>query len=227
MLITKPYQNARAVEYARTWALSRNPLFTDFTGRGGNCTNFVSQCVLAGSCVMNRTPDFGWYYISEADRAPAWTSVEYFYDFMTGAPAFAERNGGIGPFAIEVPRRNAVPGDVVQYADEEGDWYHTVIISAIENGEIYVCAHSNDALDRPISSYNFASARFLHIVGVRFEVEDGDCYEYLLSGGEPSQTPPPAEPAEPTEPQTPPQAQDQTEPTQQSPSDRPDVVEGS
>ena len=223
MLITKPYQNARAVEYARTWALSRNPLFTDFTGRGGNCTNFVSQCVLAGSCVMNRTPDFGWYYISEADRAPAWSSVEYFYDFMTGAPAFAERNGGVGPFAIEVPRRNAVPGDVVQYADEEGDWYHTVIISAIENGEIYVCAQSNDALDRPISSYNFASARFLHIAGVRFEVEDGDCFEYLLSGGEPAPEPePPEQPVEPEAP-TPPAEP----PTEAPPSDRPDVIEGS
>ena len=223
MLITKPYQNARAVEYARTWALSRNPLFTDFTGRGGNCTNFVSQCVLAGSCVMNRTPDFGWYYISEADRAPAWSSVEYFYDFMTGAPAFAERNGGVGPFAIEVPRRNAVPGDVVQYADEEGDWYHTVIISAIENGEIYVCAQSNDALDRPISSYNFASARFLHIAGVRFEVEDGDCFEYLLSGGESAAQPePPEQPVEPEAP-TPPAEP----PTEAPPSDRPDVIEGS
>ena len=220
MLITKPYQNARAVEYARTWALSRNPLFTDFTGRGGNCTNFVSQCVLAGSCVMNRTPDFGWYYISEADRAPAWSSVEYFYDFMTGVPAFADQNGGIGPFAIEVPRRNAVPGDVIQYADEEGDWYHTVIISAIENGEIYVCAQSNDALDRPLSSYNFASARFLHIVGVRFEVQDSDCYAYLLSGGEMPVEP---EPEEPPESSTPP-AQP---PTEAPPSDRPDVVEGS
>ena len=220
MLITKPYQNARAVEYARTWALSRNPLFTDFTGRGGNCTNFVSQCVLAGSCVMNRTPDFGWYYISEADRAPAWSSVEYFYDFMTGVPAFAEQNGGIGPFAIEVPRRNAVPGDVIQYADEEGDWYHTVIISAIENGEIYVCAQSNDALDRPLSSYNFTSARFLHIAGVRFEVQDGDCYAYLLSGGEAPVEPELQEPPESSAPPAQP-------PTEAPPFDRPDVVEGS
>ena len=82
MLITKPYQNDRAVEYARTWALSRNPLFTDFTGRGGNCTNFVSQCVYAGSCVMNETPTFGWYYKSLDDRSPSWTGVEYFYDFF-------------------------------------------------------------------------------------------------------------------------------------------------
>ena len=217
MLITKPYQNDRAVEYARAWALSRNPLFTDFTGRGGNCTNFVSQCVLAGSCVMNRTPDFGWYYVSEEDRAPAWSSVEYFYDFMVGKPSFASQNGGVGPFAMEVPRRNAVPGDVVQYADEEGDWYHTVIISAVENGEIYVCAQSNDALDRPLSSYDFASARFLHIMGVRFDVSDDQCYKYLISGGETE--PPTAEQDVPDPPIV--------EAPAPEPIDRPDVVEGS
>ena len=221
MLITKPYQNDRAVEYARTWALSRNPLFIDFTGIGGNCTNFVSQCVLAGSCVMNRTPDFGWYYISESDRAPAWSSVEYFYDFMTGVPAFASQNGGVGPYAVEVPRRNAVPGDAVQFADAEGDWYHTVIISAIENGEIYVCAQSNDALDRPLSSYNFATARFLHIMGVRFDVNDDDCYDYLISGGE-TDVPPvaPDVPEPPTDAETPPSESP-------APIDRPDTVEGS
>lgn len=214
MLFTKPYDAARAVEYARRWALSRNPLFVDFTGRGGNCTNYVSQCVLAGSCVMNRTPDYGWYYVSESDRAPAWSGVEYFYDFMTGAPIFSERNGGEGPYAAEVPRRLARVGDAVQYANEEGDWYHTVIISAIENGEIYVCAQSDDALDRPLSSYSFASARFLHFLGVRFSVNDDACFDYLISGGE--DLPPLS--------QEPPQ---EILPDAPDEFDRPDVVEGS
>ncbi len=182
MLITKPYQRERAVEYAKRWALSRNPLFTDFTGIGGNCTNFVSQSVLAGSCVMNYTRDFGWYYISVNERAPAWSSVEAFYDFMTGDPIFAQENGGVGPFAREVSREEAMLGDVVQYANESGDWYHTVIITGFDGDEILVSAQSNDALDRPISSYNFASARFLHLEGVRLEVNDDRCYELLLSG---------------------------------------------
>lgn len=231
MLLTKPYDAACAVEYARRWALSRNPLFVDFTGRGGNCTNFVSQCVLAGSCVMNRTPDYGWYYESDADRAPAWSGVEYFYDFMTGAPEFASRNGGIGPFAAEIPRRMAQVGDAVQYANEEGDWYHTVIISKIENGEIYVCAQSDNALDRLLSSYSFASARFLHFLGVRFEVTDDECFDYLISGGEARPEPElpdlpdlpqsPEPPELPTEPETP----EVPEPLPEF--DRPETVEGS
>ena len=183
MLVTKPYNRERAVSYARTWALSRNPLFIDFTGIGGNCTNFVSQSILAGSCTMNYTPSFGWYYISPEERAPAWSSVEYFYDFITGAMDFVEQNGGSGPFAREVPREEAMVGDVVQYANAEGDWYHTVIITLIDGDEIYVSAQSDDALDRPISSYNFANARFLHIEGVRVELSDDTCYKILLQGG--------------------------------------------
>ena len=183
MLITKPYNRGRAVEYARTWALRRNPLFIDFTGIGGNCTNFVSQCILAGSCTMNYTPDFGWYYISPEERSPAWSSVEYFYDFITGKMEFVEQNGGVGPYASEVPIEEAEIGDAVQYANAEGDWYHTVMITRIDDGKIYVSAQSDDALDRPISSYPFAQARFLHIEGVRLELEDDACFGILLRGG--------------------------------------------
>ena len=41
MFLNKPYNRERAVEYARRWALSRNPLFENFSGIGGDCTNFV------------------------------------------------------------------------------------------------------------------------------------------------------------------------------------------
>ena len=165
---------------------------------------------------MNDTVDFGWYYISENDRAPAWSSVEYFYDFFTGAPAFAAQNGGVGPYATVVPSRQAEIGDAVQLADGEGDWYHTLIISKIEGNEIFVCAHSDDALDRPLSTYRQAAAvRFLHIEGVRFEVADDVCFEALINGGEEI-----------------PLAEDSESPAQELPialpeNDRPDVIEGS
>ena len=130
---------------------------------------------------MNYTPEFGWYYISPDDRAPAWSSVEFFYDFLT--QKFEAENDGVGPFATEVPRERAELGDVVQYANSEGDWYHTVIITGKDGDEILVSAQSNDALDRPISSYNFAQARFLHIEGVSVSLDDESCYSILLRGG--------------------------------------------
>lgn len=184
MIISKPYDPARAVEYARRWARSRNPLFYDFTGGGGNCTNFVSQSLLAGSLVMNGAPTFGWYYTSVNDRAPAWTGVEAFYDFMCGVGDFPPTTERAGPFCEEIAREGAAEGDVVQLANARGEFYHTLIISRImDDGEILVCAQSNDALDRPLSTYNYASARFLHVLGVNIEIFENLEYFTALIGG--------------------------------------------
>ena len=182
MIITKPYIRERAVEYARTWALDRNPLFLNFTGRGGDCTNFTSQCLLAGSCTMDFTPDFGWYYISPDNRAPAWTSVEFFYDFITEQPNFASENMGIGPFGREVRAREIEVGDFIQLQNSRGDYYHTLVITGFEPNDILICAHTDDALDRRLSSYNYESLRFIHIDGVRASVADDQCFQNLLDG---------------------------------------------
>ena len=182
MLIEIPYMRERAVEYALRWALSRNPLFPDFAGIGGDCTNFVSQAVLAGSCVMNDTLDFGWYYFSPENRAPAWSGVEFFYRFLTQDPEYVRENGGEGPYGIEVPTTGVLPGDVVQLANESGTYYHTLMITGTEGDDFLVSAHTNDARNRPLSSYRYANARFLHILGVRLSLENEECFRQLLTG---------------------------------------------
>ena len=175
MIITKRYNRENAVTYARRWALSRNPLFYDFTGGGGDCTNFVSQCLLAGSCTMDYTRTFGWYYLSADDRAPAWSGVEFFYNFMVG-------NQGVGPFGRAVPIDELEIGDVIQLADGEGDFYHTLIISGFEGNDILICAHSNDALDRRLSTYNYGSLRVLHIEGILVDLAQDAAFQNLLDG---------------------------------------------
>ena len=150
---------------------------------------------------MDYTPDFGWYYISTNDRAPAWTSVAFFYDFVTEQPVFAAENTGIGPFGREVSVREIEVGDFIQLADEEGDYYHTLIITGFEPNDILICAHTDDALNRRLSTYNYASLRFIHIDGVRIEVPDDVCYEPLLEGRAITVEPPAVivEPAPPAE----------------------------
>ena len=56
MLIPVGYDRFRAVAYALRWALSRNPRYFDFEDIGGDCTNYVSQCMCAGGGVMNYAP---------------------------------------------------------------------------------------------------------------------------------------------------------------------------
>ncbi len=153
------YNRQWAVNYARVWAYSRNPRFYDFADIGGDCTNFASQCIYAGAGVMNYTPETGWFYITANDRTPSWTGVEFLYDFLVN-------NLSVGPYGEEVSDREAFPGDIIQLANAEGDFYHTlVIVDTLP--EITVAAHSRDALNKPLSSYNFAAARFIHIDGVR------------------------------------------------------------
>lgn len=153
------YDREAAVQYARTWALGRNPRYYNFEKIGGDCTNFASQCLYAGAGVMNFTPVTGWYYRSVDDRAAAWTGVEYLHRFLTG-------NRSVGPYAKIVPQREVMPGDIVQLGTRSGQFYHSPIITAT-GPEILVAAHTYDALDRPLSSYTYEVARFLHIVGVR------------------------------------------------------------
>jgi len=155
----RPYDRAAAVAYARRWALGRNPAFYDFEAIGGDCTNFASQCLYAGSRVMNFRPVFGWYYRSAGDRTASWTGVEYLYDFLM-------HNRGAGPFARPVPGEQALPGDIVQLGGADGAFYHSPVIVAVQP-EILIAAHSTDALDRPLTDYDYAQARFLHIEGVR------------------------------------------------------------
>lgn len=183
MLALKSYDRDRAVEYARRWALSRNPLFFDFTGGGGNCTNFASQCLLAGSLVMDPEPTFGWYYVSVDDRAPAWSGVGELYGFLCGIGDFSARTERRGPFCSEVMRERLEVGDLIQLANEAGEFYHTLVVSGFLGGDILVCAQSNDALDRPLSTYSFAAARFLHVEGVLAELSDGvEYFDALIDG---------------------------------------------
>ena len=70
------YNRQKAIEYADNWAFSRNPRYFDFENFGGDCTNFISQCLFAGTGIMNYTRTFGWYYNSSYDRSPSWTGVD-------------------------------------------------------------------------------------------------------------------------------------------------------
>ncbi|MBN7774457.1 amidase domain-containing protein [Clostridium aminobutyricum] len=163
-LLSNSYNRQEAVNYAHKWAFGRNPAFYDFKGIGGDCTNFTSQCLYAGAKVMNYTPTFGWYYINVNRRAPAWTSVRYFHQFLIN-------NKGVGPYGSEAPMEKVQIGDFSQLRLDGNDFEHTQII--VSMGEpptldnILVAAHSIDSDNRPLSTYNIRDIRFIHIEGVR------------------------------------------------------------
>ena len=165
----KSYDRQAAVAYARKWAFSRNPAYYNFENLGGYCTNFASQCVYAGSGVMNYTKDLGWYYINANNKAPAWTGVEYFYNFMTREDATP------GPVAVTASISQVMPGDVVQMSFDGTAWNHSPVVVALlrwparQPSDVLIAAHSYDAYNRPLNTYQYQGIRFLHFTGVRPE----------------------------------------------------------
>lgn len=163
------YNREKAVAYAHQWAYGRNSRYFDFTGIGGDCTNFASQCVFAGAGVMNYKKTFGWYYVNANDRTPSWTGVQYFYNFIVN-------NKGPGPYAEVVPLSDIMPGDLVQLQyPGRTHWSHTPFV--VEVGKhpapdnILIAAHTFDTDYRPLASYTYANLRPLHIIGVRAPAE--------------------------------------------------------
>ena len=166
VLAQKPYDRKKALAYAHQWAYAYNSLYYNFAEIGGDCTNFASQCLYAGSGVMNYTHLFGWYYRSLNDRAPAWTGVAPFFQFLT------RNESSVGPYGHQTTIDRLEPGDFIQLKFSTADYGHTLIVTQIGfptiPSNILIAAHSDNADNRPLSSYYYQGYRPIHIEGVRY-----------------------------------------------------------
>lgn len=66
------YDRRSAAKYAMKWALSSNPAYKNYEAWGGDCTNFISQCVHAGGIPFDHNGNNilrKWYWYSEIGRA--------------------------------------------------------------------------------------------------------------------------------------------------------------
>lgn len=187
------YNRANAVAYAKKWAYGRNPKYYDFSDLGGDCTNFASQCIYAGSGVMNYTPTYGWYYISVNNRAPAWTGVDELYRFLTtnrgagyiGSHTCVELlNAGYEIVVLDnlYNASEKCLDAVKKLTGKDFPFYKVDLLdkeatekvfaeNKIDAGNrtpqsILVAAHSYDADCRPLSSYRYIKIRPLHITNV-------------------------------------------------------------
>lgn len=105
----KEYNREKAYEYAEKWAFKRNPQYYNFDSVGGDCTSFASQCIYAGSNVMNYTKEKGWYYINGNNKSASWSGVEFLHKFLT-------QNKFVGSYGKEVE------------IEETRDWRYSAVI---------------------------------------------------------------------------------------------------
>ena len=147
---------------------------------GGDCTNFVSHCILSGGAVPYQTSN-GWYCNSDSDRTSSWSYVVPFYNFVTN-------NTTYGPTGVHRSLSlNSSPsydiGDIIQidYNSSGGfssDWNHSVMIIGFlaEDGYSYVpyiTYRSNSRygkynvsfIDEYYSKSTYGSARVIELLG--------------------------------------------------------------
>ena len=153
------YNRENIYKYAQKWALSRNPQYYNYDYIGGDCTNFVSQCIYAGCGQMNYNRLNGWYYKNANDKSPSWTGVEFLYDFLIS-------NQGAGPRGVETTIDKLEIGDVIQLSFDGARFSHGLIVVKKGDciGNTLVAAHTYDVFGKRVDEYSFEKYRCIHLI---------------------------------------------------------------
>ena len=152
------YNREKVYEYAKKWAYFRNPKYYNYDPVGGDCTNFVSQCIFAGYGQMNYSKENGWYYINGNDKSPSWTGVEFLYKFLIS-------NKGVGPKGKVITIDKLEIGDVIQLSIDGIKYYHSLIV--VRNGtnreNTLIASHTFDAFEKRLIDYGSVEYRCVHV----------------------------------------------------------------
>ena len=149
------YNRNASVQYALKWAFGRNPKYYNYNKLGGDCTNFISQCLFEGIGQMNYRK-IGWYYKDANRKSSSWAGVEFLYEFLIN-------NKYEGPKGKEISVNELQVGDLIQLSFDGNVYGHSLIVTKLENNKIYVSTHTIDAKDRELSTYNFKKIRYISI----------------------------------------------------------------
>ena len=153
------YNRQKAIKYAHKWWNKRNPLFYDFENLGGDCTNFISQCLYYGGFDMYY---YDWYYRNLNNRSFSWTGVNEFFNFLIN------NKNELYPIGRVVDISQVETGDIVQLVLYGKVYHHTMLITKILGektlSNIYITCHTLDQIDRRLSDYPIKKIRFINIV---------------------------------------------------------------
>lgn len=175
------YDEDAAVQYARDYGNKRNSYYQDFENSGGDCTNFVSQCLYKGGLKESKYSDepFGvdyqttkWYHA----KYTVWTEVFGMkFNYRTkwkvsttwirviGSNASGWGLGdylgddGLGYQTLTFyDFWDLLPyvevGDVIQLTGNNSSRRsHSIIVSGVTKDDIFFCSHTYDYVDKSLA----------------------------------------------------------------------------
>ena len=157
------FNRVAAVNYARTFAITYNPLYFRFNN---DCTNFTSQTMLTGGwqmsglgAALDRADPDSWYYSCLSLFRPITT---YSWGAAYNFNVFALRAGRVEGIQYY---EDLNPGDII-FADwdsldgthqPDGRVDHIMIVTGKDtDGNVYVSYHTNDHKDRSMTDIRIA-----------------------------------------------------------------------
>lgn len=126
------YNPSKAIAYAEKYWNNYNENYSDYNEIGGDCANFVSQCLVAGGLSMTD----GWYWNDYYDRSGSWSYCPSMYNY------FKDKGYEI----IEKPSASDIKeGNPILYAWDGVTWGHAAIcVGKDSKGVPVVAAHNDD-----------------------------------------------------------------------------------
>lgn len=171
------YSGGSAAKYAQTWYNKRN---SKYNSHPYDCTNFVSQAVLAGGkgmlklkplpTGMKATTSYWYsekyqewklnYYVNRWKESTSWVRVDDFYSF------WAKYQKTLTSSNKSTIVKNANVGDVVQFRRSNGDWFHSMVVTRKANGTIYLSGHTSNVYNKDLK--NITSANMFRVIKFTF-----------------------------------------------------------
>lgn len=171
------YNATNAVAYARKWANDYNVQYgympgnwlDSLIGVGADCTNFASQCLVAGGLPMVVRPNYSsqpartintngsyWYSKDNGQRVSAsFVRINAFYPYWnTKVQTYSTQSK-------ETMKSLVSPGDVVLMTHaNDGSLYHAIFISYKSGNTVKFCGHTVSRLDYSVDNAELDDTKF-------------------------------------------------------------------
>lgn len=161
-MLATTYNRSAAVTYATTYVYSPNTsVWCDYSSSGGDCTNFVSQCLEKGGWTMLRVGSFcstsSWYHNGAGKCYNTSTIKNHSCSWTQAADMQSLLSVSNRVVPASYPASSLELGDIIQLKNSSGIAYHTMIVTTA--GSIPKVTYRNASgyspyKNRPLSDFN-------------------------------------------------------------------------
>lgn len=169
------YDITAARSYASTYWSDYNSAYPDWSSYGGDCANFVSQCLYAGGKTMvgsagssNATNQSNWFSYgttaSTSNVSSTWRGALAFGNYWSNkALAYQEFTFD----ELEEAVAFAYRGDAIVFYNDSGTTGHVAFVYNYTTSDLVLAAHTTDTITSKLSDYE-SSFSYFRIFSMKF-----------------------------------------------------------